>query len=692
MLENQENKLPEATENQHAETNDSVEKKDNTDVKSEETPSIEENKEAINEELVAEKTEEVVLEDKKEVVAEKKEVVIEEKKEEKIKETVEPENKDGEAKEAVEEIEKHVAEKSANLHEVPEVPMEDYKLLDIDGVVATIEELMSIHPIQAINKHIEVLKKVFNQNFGKLLADSKTTFLAEGGNTIDFHYENPIQKQYNKVLLDYKKLRQTYYKELDAKYQNNLIQKQAIIERLKVLIEEGEANSMYKKFQEIQTDWRSVGPVSRDHYADTWRTYHFHVERFYDLLHLSHDLRELDFRHNYDKKLKLVVKAEELAESTSVKAAFDELQILHRMWKEEIGPVSHKYREEIWQRFSNATKKIHDKRHDLFDAMKVKYQENLVKKEVVIDEISAFDTTENKTHNDWQKSIKKIGTLRQQFFDLGRVPRSKNEIIWNKFKDATKLFNQKKNAFYKDIKQDQQDNLDKKMKLVEQAESFRESEDWDSVTDVMKRIQAEWKTIGHVPRKHSDKIWNRFKEACNHFFDKLHNQQDEADEERMAIYKQKKEYLEKLKAEAKNEEFKPDITQLKIFIKEWREFGAVPKAQRYIDTKFNKFLDSYFDKLSLNKKETTLLRYRNMIDNIVEQQDARKLEYEVQFVRKKLDFVTKEKQQLENNMLFFSNADESNPMMKKIINTIDNHQEELDVWKAKLQYLRTIDL
>jgi len=705
MLDKQEKKLPDATENQNADTNESV-----TNPIEETIDKVEGQSEVIDDdlkkapvnegEIVAAETSEVIDEVVEGVVEKVKESdptkvatnAKDEMKSEVLKTEAVESSEISKNQDAVDEVEKQVAAKSENLHETIEVPMEAYKLLDLVGIVTTIEELMSTHPIQAINKQIEVLKKLFNKQFGKLLAEAKTTFLAEGGNTIDFHYENPIQKQYNKVLLDYKNKRQAYYKELDTKYQENLARKQAIIERLKVLIEEGEASSMYKKFQDIQAEWRAVGPVSRDYYTDMWRTYHFHVERFYDLLHLSHDLRELDFKHNYDKKLKLVEKAEELAKGTNVQAAFNELQILHRMWKEEIGPVSRKNREEIWERFSNATKKIHDKRHDLFDALKVKYVENMKNKEAVIDAIAAFDTSANKNHNDWQKSIKKINDLRQSFFDIGRVPRSKNELIWNKFKEATKIFNQKKNIYYKEIKKEQQDNLDKKMKLVTQAELLRESEDWDSVTEVMKKIQAEWKTIGHVPRKHSDKIWNRFKEACNHFFDRLHSQKDAVDEEKMEIYKVKKAFFEELKNHAQDEGFKPDLEELKSYISKWKELGVVPKSQRYINGKFNKFLDVYFDKLSLGKTQTTMLRYRNMIDGFIEQENFRKIEDEVQFVRKKIDFISKEKQQLENNMLFFSNADESNPMIKKITSTIHKHEEELQIWTSKLQYLRSLNL
>ncbi len=720
MLDNQENKLPDATENQLTDTDGSVKKTEIQDDQKGENTKLLDVEKSENNELVKKDTEpDKANDNKSEDAVDEVEEKIEEESVKKItEELVEVEHKDQtqdtkkpedtvaveksaedeEAKEddklqvAVEEVEKHVAKKSENLHKVAQVPMEDYKVLDLTGVVGVIKNLIEEHPIQAIKKHVDVLKKVFNKQFGKLLKESKTNFLDAGGNTIDFHYENPIQEEYNKTLFDYKKRLKKYYKELEKVYEENLLRKKTIIEELKELIDNGEANSMYKHFKEIQDKWREVGPVAREYYSDLWRTYHFHVERFYDLLHLRNDLRDLDFKHNLEEKLKLIAQAEILVEKKDIKEAFNELQILHRLWKEEIGPVSRENRDEVWERFSDATKKIHDKRHDYFDTLKDKYKENQVKKEKVIEQIAAYDTSENKTHYDWQKSIKEIGDLRQRFFDLGKVPRSKNNVIWTNFKESTKVFNKKKNIFYKEIKNEQHTNLELKMKLVEQAESFRDSEDWDSVTDVMKRIQSEWKTIGHVPRNQSDKIWNRFKEACNHYFDKLHSKQDAVNEEKFEVYAQKKKYLEELKSEAEKKDFNPDLKMLKSYINKWNKLGVVPLKQRYINGKFNKFLDEYFEKLSLDKKESTMIRYQNMINSFVEQKDFRKLENEIQFVRKKLDVVTKEKQQLENNMLFFSNADESNPMIKKILNTIDQHENELAIWKAKIQYLRSLDI
>lgn len=694
MSDNQENKLPDATMNQSTENEISV-----NESKNEKTE--QEHVEIVDEMLEAKAVEKKIEE--KEVLDVKVEEEIKSISEEEIKENSTDDTESVQTKketdleeikpnEAVDEVEKEVAIKSENLHKVPDVPMTDYEALDLAGVVTKIKTLLEEHPIQALKKHIDTLKKVFNSKFGLLLKDAKEKFLEEGGETLDFNYQNPVQKEYNDILFDYKKRLKKYYNEIEKQYEENLLLKNKVIDDLKELIDNGEVNSMYKNFQEIQKKWREIGPVSRANYSDLWQTYHFHTERFYDLLHLRNDLRDLDFKHNLDEKLKIIAKAEVLAEKADIHVAFEELQNLHRIWKEELGPVSREMREVVWERFSEATKKIHDKRHEYYDSLKEVYQENYEKKIKVIEKIEAFDTSENKSHKDWQKSIKTINTFREEFFAIGKVSRNKNKEIWNRFKEATKDFNRKKNEYYKGIKNEQQDNLDKKMKLVEQAESLRDSDDWENVTDVMKRIQAEWRTIGFVPRKHSDKIWNRFKEACNHYFDRLHNKQEAVDEEKMEIFYKKEKYLDNLIEEAKNSEFKPDINQLKKYISEWREMGVVPISKRSINGKFNKFLDTYFDKLALNKKESTLLRYRNLMDSLVEQKDFRKLQNEVQFVRKKLDEVTKEKQQLENNMLFFSNTDDSNPMIKNIKKTITKLTDELEIWKAKLAHLRTLDV
>ena len=533
---------------------------------------------------------------------------------------------------------------------------------------------------------MEAIKNAFNSKFGALLAEKKSAFLAEGGDTIDFQYSSPVKSKYNKLLSDYKKQKDLHYSNLEKQLKDNLEKRNQVIDELKSLIENADTKTMYKNFRDLQNTWRSIGPVSKTKYNDTWKIYHHHVERFYDLLHLSNDLRDLDFKNNLEEKLKLIERAEYLAEMKDVNAAFKELQVLHKTWKEDIGPVAREMRDEVWNKFSAATKIIHDKRHDHFKIMKSQYVIIIEAKMLVIDEILNYDTSENKTHNDWQKSIKDIDALRKKYFDAGKLPYSKSEAIWKKFKDATKQFNQQKNKFYKQEKSSQQKNLQAKLDLIKIAESIKDSEDWETSTNTFKKIQSDWKKIGHVPRKFSDDIWNKFKTACNHYFDRYHNQKNALSDEQKEIVAKKNEFVESLKVD--DYSTKDAVTDL---MNAWNELGNTPKGSRAVDIKFNKFVDHLLSKLSLDKSEIVLLKFKNIINGYLANNDNRKLDSELIFVRKKIDESVREIQQLENNLSFFSNASDENPMVKKVHKNIETFKEGLKVWKAKLAYLRSLE-
>jgi len=379
-----------------------------------------------------------------------------------------------------------------------------------------------------------------------------------------------------------------------------------------------------------------------------------------------------------------------LAEGNDLNKAFKELQVLHRLWKEDIGPVDREHREDIWDRFSNATKKIHEQRHELQKDLESKYGDNVIIKREVIHKISNLVDDKIDSHKIWQQKIKELETLRQEFFKIGRVPRAVNERVWKEFKDATRSFNKIKNNFYKNIKKGQHDNLTKKNALVEKAASLKDSEDWDVTSEIMKQIQAEWKTIGHVPRKYSDKIWKKFKEACNHYFDRLHGVQDEANKEQVESFNKKKELLENLKSQAdKDESLTLDV--INSYVNDWHKLGSLPNNMRHIETKFNKTLNSLYAKLDLDEKEIAMLKFKNIIGNYLSHNNLRKIDNEQLFVRKKVDEITREIQQLENNISFISNADEDNPLLKNVRKNIENHVKQLDIWKTKLQYITSLD-
>jgi hypothetical protein len=266
-----------------------------------------------------------------------------------------------------------------------------------------------------------------------------------------------------------------------------------------------------------------------------------------------------------------------------------------------------------------------------------------------------------------------------------------NEKTWAEFKEAVRKFNRNKNAYYKNLKKDQQVNLEKKRELLNSAISLKDSEDWDVATQEMKRIQSEWKNIGHVPRKYSDKIWKEFKSACNHYFDRLHALKNKAHAAESENLVKKEACLERLKAFQLSGKRQEDLSTIKGFIEEWKKLGKVPFNKKSINQKFNKILDAIFKKLDVSRQESELLKYGNKIQQLATADNDRAISNERTFIRRKIDESKNEIRQLENNLQFFSNASEDNPLVKDVIKRVENHKQSLETWQAKLKKLNIME-
>lgn len=567
----------------------------------------------------------------------------------------------------------------------------DFSDLSEKQLLKTFREYVNTKSIPSIKDAVHALRTEFNKRFDEDLKDQKEAFLAEGGNIIDFHYTTPEKKEFNSILFDYREKRNNYYKNLKRDLQANLKKREDIIEELKGLLNvEENIHTTYQHFKKLQEQWHTAGPIPRDSYNLTWNTYRHHVENFYDFLHLNREFRDLDFKHNLEQKLKLIARAEELAQQKYTHKAFRELQMLHKMWKEDVGPVAKEYREDIWEKFSEATKVIHEKRQELLKEEEKLLEDNYEKKLEVIEKIEGYTNNTKPNHNAWQQSIKKVQELRDKFFELGRVPKAKNKEIWNAFKDATRTFNRTKNAFYKTQKKEQYDNLEKKRELVQIAIDNKDSDDFDVVTPLMKRIQSDWKKIGHVPRKHSDKIWKEFKDACNHYFNRLFAEKDKASSEEIENLEKKEALLKTVEEYKLTGDRDADMQQMSDFMDTWHKIGRVPKNKRQIDKNFNKVLDSIFKTLKVSRSDAELMKYNNKLHSLASQDNKDKLRNEHFFISKKIDETKDEIRQLENNLGFFQNADESNPLYQDVVNKINQHKDKLEVWQAKLEQIKDI--
>lgn len=577
-----------------------------------------------------------------------------------------------------------------------EIPMQDYDSLSMEELVENLKSITAVEKVMSVKDHVDEIKKSFLAKYNDFIEEKKEAFHAEQpDSTEDFQYHLPLKTQFDEYYNAYKDRKNTHFKSLQTNLKTNLEVRLAIVEELKELINPQEdIKDTLKHFNELRERWKNAGSIPKDKYNHVWNNYHFHVENFYDYLHLDREARDLDFKHNLEQKQKIILRVDELLQEDDIQKAFRELQDLHRMWKEDIGPVGKEHREEIWNLFSELTKRMHDKRELLFEKQRAVEVENLALKNQIIADIEALATVKVNSHSQWMVQIEKVEALRTAFFNAGKVPVEVNESTWKSFKNAVRDFNSFKNSFYKEIKKDQNENLNKKNALVAQAQALQDSDDFETTTNTMKRIQEEWKQIGHVPRKASDKVWSEFKTACNHYFDRLKEQKNESNAQEVAAFEAKREYLESLRDFELSGSHKEDLDAIKLHIANWKELGRVPHARRHIEGKFNKILDALFDKLSLSKKDTDMMRFSTRIDQLAENNDTRKLENEKIFIIRKIEEVQNEILQLENNIQFFTNtknAKKENSLVLEVRKNIAIHKESLDIWKEKLVQLRNLN-
>ena len=697
------------TENESAENKSANEQAAEVIQKDEQQESINETTENVDESLsqeseeqdvVEDKTAEPVLEETTEALADDSEVTLPlPSKEEVVEDSVEGDEhkleEEKTAEEVIDEIEQSMASESEEVQtekvveKQEHIPFLSYKDFDLKTLISEGQRLLSDHPVQKIKKHFDEIKTAFDAKVTEITQKFKEANPDET-NTPDI----PETKEFKYLWRDYREKYHTYRKKKQDELEANLAKRNEIIDGLKDVIDSTEYSfeERIKKFKEVQREWRSAGSIPSAQYADMWQTFKHHEERFYDLLDLDRDYRDKVFEENLKQKQEIIDKAKSLVALKDIHKVFKELQLLHKQWKEETGPVARDKREAIWSDFKDVTKQIHDKRRDFYKHLKEEFSGNLVKKQEIIEKLKELTAEIPQTHKEWQNRIKEIEKCRQSFYQIGYVPKKNREEIWDAFKATIKVFNKHKNHFYKSLKELQKENLDKKLELIKIAEDLQDSEEWETATQKFKEIQEEWKKIGHVPRKHSEKLWQQFRTACNHYFDRFYaNVRKEKDEELGAFFA-KKDYLSALKEKFKevSEDVTYTIDDIKKIMQEWKDLGFVPSHKNYINVKFNRFINTLYDKLKIDKRELSFIKFKNVVDAYYTQEDFRKLDSEKRFVRQKIEAIEKEIQQLENNMMFIKSADKDNTFRREVDKSIANNTEILDFWKKKQKYLNSL--
>ncbi|MDX9704929.1 MAG: DUF349 domain-containing protein [Weeksellaceae bacterium] len=670
-----------------------------------ETPqnNSEETLENVSEETVEqipEETVEVASEISEEVPEEVISEVEEEKTEVEETETVEAtelnseesqEKDNGEDYHAEEDVENSENEEE---EEEDEIPFKNYDELSLSVLVGEAKNMLKNHPARLLREHFNQIREVIKEKLQEEEQEKREAFLSEGGEVADFHFDQPIRREFNAIYNDYRKQLEAYYKEQEKKQQENLTERLQIIEELKALYQDiNEDNSnIFVKFRNLKTRWHNAGNIPRAQAGNVFKTYFHHLDNFYEYLDLNKELREMDYSHNLQMRESIIKRAEELVQEDNVQKALNELQYLHRLWKEEAVPVAEELREPTWQKFKELTNKIHDRKTEISERQKKEQTENLHKKQEIITEIqNLYQNSAKKSHGEWQSGIRKLNALREKFIAIGRVPREANQKTWNEFKAATREFNHNKNEFYKTLKAEQQANLDKKMELLNIAKEHAQSSDWANSVQVIKRIQSDWKKIGHVPRKFSDSIWKEFKVACNQFFDNYKERGNKASAEFEANLAKKQAVLDELKNFKVSEDMKANMDAINELNVRWGTLGKVPASKMNINTEFSKEIGKLIKSFGLTDNEVQDFKMASLVEQIKSGQDDRLLDDEIRKTRKTIEELEKEINQLETNIGFFSNADADNPLLKDVFKQIEEKRRRLTESEIRLRKLHRID-
>ncbi len=590
--------------------------------------------------------------------------------------------------------ESYKTEELTNQEKISDISFKDYETFSFDVLINEAKNLLSKYDVQEIREHFNQIRDAFKAKLEEDEAAKKEAFLSEGGDELDFKYETSFRAKFNAVYNDFKNQLAVFHKENEKKESDNLKERLEIIDELKALYQEPSDSSaaMFKKFRELKTRWHNAGRIPSKNAENVFKNYFFHLDNFYTYLDMNKELQTLDYAHNLEVRQSIIKRAEELIGEQNVQKALNELQYLHRLWKEEAVPVQEDLREPTWQKFKELTNKIHDRKGELNEKIKQEQKDNLEKKNQIIariKEISEQATT--KSHGDWQKAISEINSLRENFITIGRVPKDKNSATWEAFKEVTRQFNHIKNDFYKNLKSEQQLNLEKKLALLEIAKQHTESTDWNASVQVIKKIQNDWKKIGHVPRKNSDKIWKEFKDTCNQFFDRYKKRHEQANQKLELNFEKKQAFLNDFKNQTISEDKDEALKQLEEIQHNWTNLGKVPSEKISINQEFTDVYHKKLDALNLSKNELSDYKLKSFVNKVKSGNNGNLLDDEIRKTRKIIEDLEKEINQLDNNVHFFSNANENNPLLKDVYKQIDDKRKKLIEAEIKLKTLFNID-
>ena len=555
-------------------------------------------------------------------------------------------------------------------------------------LVEMLEELVQDADIQNIKDKVAAVRLHFNKLNKEDMDNELDRFIQGGGEAESFqHVEDPIEQRFNAAFGIFKANRAKQNEDMEKQKTENLAKKQAILDELKEIIASDESlKKTYDDFRALQDRWKEIGPVPAAENSNLWNNYHFLVEKFFDKVRIGRELRDLDMKKNLDSKIELCEKAEELLDEKSITKAFKALQKLHEEWK-EVGPVPQEKKDEIWERFKAATDKINQIRREHYAKIEEEQAGNLETKKALCDKAEELIAEEYTSVNAWQKKSNELSEIFNVWKTVGPASKKDNEEIWQRFRGAMDTFFAKKKAFFASLKDRQTENLERKTQLCIEAEALMESTEWKNATEQMKKLQEEWKTIGPVPKRHTDKIWKRFRAACDTFFNRKNEHFSGRRTEEEANLAAKKALIEEIKAFEIGPNRNENMEAIKAFQKRWIEIGYVPmKHKDAINKEYRELIDGLFDTMRKNQNEASTNEFREMMEGWKDDPTANdRVRRERNTLQTRIQKLRDEIAAMENNIGFFSNSKNSELMRAEYEKKINKAKEDLKVLEAKLK-------
>ena len=617
-----------------------------------------------------EQSSEITNEQVEEPVVEQAEAVAEQAEPEVEQTNAEPEAEEPESEVEATEAEQHVAEQTFQTKE---------------EVVARVKEIAQSG--EAGDKtELALLKQLFYKFHNAEVQEAFKAFVEAGGEEDKFMPEPDVTEPvFREAMQTIRERRAAIQETLEKQKQDNLKRKLEILERIQQLASTPEeANKNFDEFKALQNEWKEIKAVPAERATELWKNYQLYVEQYYDLLKLGHELRDYDFRKNLETKMRLIQQAEALAENPDVLQAFNQLQTLHQEWK-ETGPVAKEIREDVWAKFKEASTVINKKHQAYFDAIKAREEENLAKKTALCEQLEAFETEGLKNFADWDGITQKIKDLQAEWKTIGFAPQKMNTAIFERFRQGCDAFFEKKNAFFKGIKEELNTNLAKKKELVEKAESLMESTEWRSTGDVLINLQKQWKEIGAVPRKYSEDLWKRFTAACDHFFEARQAATADVRNEEKANKEQKLGIIEQLKqlAETEGENV---ISKVKELQQQWSEVGHVPfRDKETLYKEYRTLCDKIYDAYGVSQAQRRLNNFRKNLASKIESAGS-SLGDERQKMQRAYERMVSEIKTYENNIGFLNaGSKKGNSLVEAMNKKVEKLREELNLLAQKIK-------